>query len=99
PIGTNRSFTARRSSDLVSDGTRSSRQTFTWAVANTKQAPVLVNPGAQTTSGVADYSQTVANDGPIAYWRLDEKSGSTFAYSRISAQPGQSRNNGSLIGG
>ena len=40
-------------------------------------APVLTNPGNQTNTDNSSYAQAVLADGPAAYWRLDEASGST----------------------
>ena len=57
---------------VVSDGTTTVTQTFTWTVRNVNGPPVLSNPGPQHNSDSLDYVQAVRADGPAAYWRLDE---------------------------
>ncbi len=42
-------------------------------------APVLTNPGNQTSGTVSPYAQAVLADAPAAYWRLGETAGSTAA--------------------
>ncbi len=74
----------------ISDGRLSQVQTFTWAVGNTDRAPVLANPGAQTSR--LSYSRAVVRDGALAYWRLGETSG-TAAVDSIGGR------DGNLLGG
>ena len=76
----------------VSDGRLSGALTFTWAVANTDRGPVLANPGAQTSPLISSYPQAVVRDGPLAYWRLGESSG-TAAVDSIGSR------DGNLLGG
>jgi hypothetical protein len=61
----------------VSDGTATASRAFTWHVTRYNRAPVLVNPGGQTTAAVFAYRHAVMRDLPVAYWRLhDSGSGS-----------------------
>ena len=59
----------------VSDGRVSATRTFTWVVVNTNRAPILVNPGGQTSYARGHYAMAVLRDNPSAYWRLGELSG------------------------
>ena len=61
----------------VTDGRLSRAQTFVWTVANTDRGPVLVNPGPQTSRLISAYPRAIVGDGSLAYWRLDETSGTT----------------------
>ncbi len=60
----------------VSDGSLTSIGTFVWTVTHTNRAPVLSSPGPRTVGGYAD---GVLADGPVAYWRLGDASGTTAA--------------------
>ncbi len=56
------------------------------------QAPVVVNPGPQSSLDNADYAQVVSSDGPVAYWRLGETSGAV-------ARDDAGGYSGSILGG
>ena len=63
----------------ASDGTLSNSRTFTWTVARFNHAPLLTNPGAQTSSAIFSYQGAVERDVPLAYWRLHDDTGGTAA--------------------
>ena len=63
----------------VTDGTLSSSRTFTWTVTGLNRAPLLTNPGAQTSSAIFSYQGAVERDVPVAYWRLHDGVGGTAA--------------------
>ena len=60
---------------VVSDGTTTVAQTFTWTVVNVNGPPALSNPGPQHNSDSLDYVQAVRADGAAAHWRLDDAAG------------------------
>ena len=63
----------------ATDGTLSSSRTFTWTVTGLNRAPLLTNPGAQTTSAIFSYQGAVQRDVPVAYWRLHDDVGGNVA--------------------
>src|SRR6185369_10428119 len=57
----------------------SATQTLAWTVTNTNRAPLLADPGNQTTPDVTGYATAVLADGPVSYWRLGEAAGTVAA--------------------
>jgi len=71
----------------VSDGLLSTSQAFTWTVPSGDQAPSVANPGSVTLASSEAYTQTVTGHTPVAYWRLDELTG-TSARDRMGVSSG-----------
>ena len=65
---------------------------YTCTVSNAYNGYTSTNAGPVTLSGVAAptnaFSQMILSDGPIAYWRLNEQSGSTIAYDYVGGYNG-----------
>lgn len=65
---------------------------YSCTVSNGYNGYTSTNAGPVTLTGVADptnaFSQAVLSDGPVAYWRLNEPSGSTIAYDYVGGYNG-----------
>ncbi len=85
PLGSYTVLVCARNQGTTGMCDRSAQMSF---VVQPAAAPILVNPGDQVDSAnVRSYPAAIFADLPIAYWRLDEQSGSVAADS-AGANPG-----------